>query len=444
MRRGDLDELRLANPVPETPAPPPVERLLARLDQEPILDSRRLEPARRSRWHRVRVGGPLLVSVGVTVAIVVGAFVLLRGAGNPRPAPVNRTSGTTIQHLVDILGVLRRPQTPADRALPDPSAGRPGEAFSAAINEARSGTPVLRLARLATVAPWGQKIFIDPVTPLTATRAATLEHRYPQLRKAFQQLRQNEPHTVTLALYGGRETSFGSVTDIEQGHQTTVQGPNGILGLDGFAPPLRVVMVIPDGVAKISFVLPRQAYPGAIVYPAAQTITVPVHNNIAAFQTDRYIDEDHWSKIGMIWYASSGASVKRIGEFSKLNTVLPDPELSANVRTKPQSSWDSVAVIPKTGSRSTTFTLAFRRPVSGAHRYTLRFTGPPTRPGCTSPVSQPPITRGPHLGVPSTARGQIADTQLSTKSWCPGTYHVSVTFAGNAQPFSTTTFSILR
>jgi hypothetical protein len=28
--------------------------------------------------------------------------------------------------------------------------------------EARSGTPVLRLARLATVAPWGQKIFIEP------------------------------------------------------------------------------------------------------------------------------------------------------------------------------------------------------------------------------------------------------------------------------------------
>ena len=105
---------------------------------------------------------------------------------------------------------------------------------------------------------------------------------------------------MTLALFGGRETSFGSPADIEQGQQTTVQGPNGILGLDGFAPPLRVVMVVPDGVAKISFLLPRQAYPGAIAYPASQTITVPVHNNIAAFQTDRYIDEDRWSKIGMI------------------------------------------------------------------------------------------------------------------------------------------------
>ncbi|MGH2893265.1 MAG: hypothetical protein ACRDPM_08350 [Solirubrobacteraceae bacterium] len=380
----------------------------------------------------------------MTVAIAVGAFVLLRGADNPKPAPVNRTPGTTIQRLVGILGVLRRPQTSADRGLPDSSRGRPGDAFSAAINEARSGTPVLRLARLATVAPWGQKIFIDPMTPLTAARAATLEHQYPQLRTALQQLRQSEPHTVTLALFGGRETSLGSVADIEQGNQTTVQGPNGILGLDGFAPPLRVVMVIPDGVAKISFRLPRQAYPGAIAYPAAQTFTVPVHNNIAAFQTDRYIDEDHWSKIGMIWYAPSGAIVKRIGEFSKLNAVLPDPMLALAVRTKPQSSWDSVAVIPKIGSRTTTFTLAFRRPVSGAHRYTLRFTGPPARSGCSSPASQPPVTAGPDLGIPSTARGQIADTPLPTKSWCPGTYHVSVTLADNAQPFSTTTFAISK
>ena len=135
------------------------------------------------------------------------------------------------------------------------------------------------------------------MTPLTADRASTLEHRYSELRQLLQQRRRQ---TVTLALFGGRETSFGSPADIEQGQQTTVQGPNGILGLDGFAPPLRVVMVVPDGVAKISFLLPRQAYPGAIAYPASQTITVPVHNNIAAFQTDRYIDEDRWSKIGMI------------------------------------------------------------------------------------------------------------------------------------------------
>lgn len=155
MRRDVLDELRRENPVPEAPAPAPVERLLARLDQEPLPDSRP-EALRRPGWRRVRVAVPLLASVGVTVAIAVGAFVLLRGAG--KPAPVAKAPGGTIQHLVDILGVLRRPQTPADRALPDRSEGGRAAALSAAITAAHSGTPVLRLARLATVAPWGQKL----------------------------------------------------------------------------------------------------------------------------------------------------------------------------------------------------------------------------------------------------------------------------------------------
>jgi hypothetical protein len=107
MRRDVLDELRRDNPVPEAPAPPPIQRLLTRLDQEPIPDPRP-KPTRHPGWRRIRTGAPLLVSVGVTVAIAVGAFVLLRGASNPAPTPVNRTPGTTIQHLVAILGVLRR------------------------------------------------------------------------------------------------------------------------------------------------------------------------------------------------------------------------------------------------------------------------------------------------------------------------------------------------
>ena len=124
MRRDVLDELRREHPVPETPAPPPVERLLAQLDQTPIPDSRP-NPMRHPGWQRVRVGGPLLASVGVTLAIAVGAFVLLRGAGNPTPAPVVKSPGGTIGHLVDILAVLRRPQTPADPDAVPPLRGQP-------------------------------------------------------------------------------------------------------------------------------------------------------------------------------------------------------------------------------------------------------------------------------------------------------------------------------
>jgi hypothetical protein len=143
----------------------------------------------------------------------------------------------------------------------------------------------------------------------------------------------------------------------------------------------------------------------------------------------------------MIWYAPSGAIVKRTGDFSQLNTVLPDPTPSAPVRTKNPSSWDSFTVVPSTGTQSTTFTLAFRRPVSGSYRYAFRFSGPTARGHCASPVGPAPIIRGPSLGIPSTSAGQIASTPLAAPTWCPGTYRVSVALAGQ-RPFSAATFTV--
>jgi hypothetical protein len=245
-----------------------------------------------------------------------------------------------------------------------------------------AGTPVIRLARLATITACGQKVFIAPMTPLTAAEAAALEHQYPFLKS---HLEQRPPQKLTLALFGNRETSFASPADIESGQQTIFDGAHSILGLDGTGPPLRVVMVIPDGVEQVAFYLPRQAYTGAIAYPAPETITVAVHDNIAAFEIDRYIDQDHWSRIGMIWYAPSGAIVTRIGDFRQLSTVRPDPHLSYTVRTQPPSKWDS----PR--------------------------------------------------------RGQIASTQITAQRWCPGTYRVSVAPAARAnRPFSTASFTVHR
>jgi hypothetical protein len=115
--------------------------------------------------------------------------------------------------------------------------------------------------------------------------------------------------------------------------------------------------------------------------------------------------------------------------------------LTVPVRTHNRSAWDSAKVIPSAGTGSTTFTVAFRRPVGGAHRYAFRFTGPAARTGCTSPVSPTPIVRGPALGIPSTDQGQIADTQFSGGPWCPGTYRVSVAVAGS-RPFSVAAFTV--
>jgi hypothetical protein len=478
MRHDALEELRAENPVPETLAPPPLEPLLARLDEEPPSD-RRQPPKPGAGRRRLWAVAPVLVGIAVAVAVAIGAVALLGRA--PKPAPASKPTSDTLQHLVDILGVLQRPQTAADRepaVLAGTLAGSHAPRRILALQAARTalmiGKPDVRLARLATITPWGEKVFIEPLTPVTATQAASLKRRYPQFRQAFEQ---PQPQTVRLALFGTMSISFGQVADIEDGGENTVEGlttqvaqpprcanrnrasrnhrvpctvgvravdnVTGILGLDGPSPPLRVVMVIPDGVAKVAFILPRQAYPGAIAYPATQTIAVPVHNNIVAFQTDRYIDQDHWSKIGMIWYAPSGAVVKRIGAFSQLNAVLPDPTLDYTVRTENPSKWDSVVVVPNAGGQSATFTVAFRRPASGAYRYAFRFTGPSPQAGCYSPVGQAAIIRGPDLGIPSTNRGQIASTQFSSQTWCAGTYHVSVALAtAIRRPFSTASFTV--
>ena len=48
--------------------------------------------------------------------------------------------------------------------------------------------------------------------------------------------------------------------------------------------------MFPDGVAKVAILLPRQGIPGEPAYKHTLAITVPVHNNVAAFQTTRYAD----------------------------------------------------------------------------------------------------------------------------------------------------------
>lgn len=439
-----LEELRAENPVPETLAAPALEPLLERLDEEPRSD-REDPPKSRSTRRRARALGPLLVSAAVVVAILIGAFALLRGTARPtqttKPTQATTRTSDTLQRLIDILGVLRRPQTPAERVLPAQLSGVQG-----LIMARNAGTPVIRLARLPTITSSGQKVFIVPMTPLTAAKVTALEHeyqkRYPFLKSLFNR-RPPGPQMVTLALVGNNGSSFASPAGIESGQLTFFDGANNsVLGLDGPAPPLRVVMVIPDGVAKVAVFLPRQAYPGAIAYPTPETITVPVHDNIAAFETDRYIDQDHWSMVGMIWYARSGAIVKRIGNLNQLHSVRPDPLLDHGVSTANPSTWDSLTVIPHAGSTATTFTMAFRRPLAGAYRYVFRFSGPAPHTGCYSPVRQA-IIRGPDLGISSTSRGQIASTQFSSQAWCAGTYKVSVALAARAsRPFSTARFTI--
>ena len=116
----------------------------------------------------------MAVAAGVVAAIAVGALALLRA--NPHSS--GRSGSSSAQPLLRILGVLRRPQ------------GHLGETVQQILGpgfRARSGlqgTPVVSLIRLATVTPWGQKVFLVPFKSPTATSIAHLPCAHTAVRRA--------------------------------------------------------------------------------------------------------------------------------------------------------------------------------------------------------------------------------------------------------------------
>lgn len=119
-------------------------------------------------------------------------------------APARASSAAAVRPLTSILAVLRRPQTTADR---NPVLIRELQHYYhhnkyASLHVALDGLPVLSLMRLATISPWGQRIYVVPFLPPTAAQ----KRRMPgEWRGAA------TPTTATLAVYpmsGKKITAF--------------------------------------------------------------------------------------------------------------------------------------------------------------------------------------------------------------------------------------------
>jgi hypothetical protein len=361
-------------------------------------------PARR----RSSLGAFAAVALsGAAVAVALGALVSLHGrsASTPsRPAPPAASSSPRRQ-LTDILGVLRRPQMPADLRIL--SHLTPPPPFF--------GTPDRSLIRFATTTPWGEKLYFVPMTAVTGGR-------------------QVERLSVFSTEGGG---GAGTPALIEAGQEIGTEGGGGIRGT-------RLTLVVPDGVVKVAFVLPRQPSPeqyGAPVYPHSQTLTVPVHDNVAAVQVARSIPA---GQLPMIWYGSDGHVVKRIGDVAGVNRVVatpkPGPEtpLSRAAERDP-STPNRVWVTPRVGGRDTIFKVHFRLLLNGAD-YSYRLSG----------TKCPAITvNGGDGGGTNDLRGRIWTDQVGAvagQAWCPGTYRLSVSIMGRAaaSPFGTASFTVKR
>jgi hypothetical protein len=405
------------------------------LERELVEAARRRATGRRRR-RRVNLSGfPAAVLVAVTVAVAAGALILL--GGHTRPPVTAAVPGR--QQLIDILGVLRRPQTKADLALPilrDLSRGPIA---------ARRGTPDLPLVRFATTTPWGEKLYFVPTKPPTAQQLARFARQHPAFAPFIARRLARGETLGVLSSRGG--SGGGNAAAIEAGYSLQTDGAG--RSFAGGSTQTRLILVVPDGVAKVVFVLGRQlagGTPGAPIYAHSLSVSVPVHDNLAAVQVNR---ECCNGQIPMLWYGAHGQIIKRIGDFMNLNRVIPPPKpgpetpLSRAAERNP-STPNPVWVRPQTGGPHTNFAVHFRVLLNDAdYQYTVSGA---RCPGITFP--------GGSGGGTNDLRGRIWSENLDAvtgQAWCPGSYHISVTVMDlgrygplkhPAHPFGTATFTV--
>jgi hypothetical protein len=385
----------------------------------------------------------IAASVLATVAIAGVAIVTLSGRQSHSESPATGPVPAGARGLVSQLAVLRRPQTSADLnpqflRLLDRRIGH-SQPF---------GTPVRSLIRLATVTPWGERVFLVPYRPLTR---AQLQKLPPGLRRFDMRRAARQGSSDGLAVSaGGCCVTAG---EIARGDAYGFGGGAG--GGSDF------VELVPDGVAKVSLLVARQDYPEGPIFPHPLIATATVHSNVFAVRVSRTVD-DLGSR--QIWYGSNGAVIKRIGKTSTSAlehvvlppTPAPETALSRRAELDP-STPNPVSVTPLTGGPHTTFTIRFRSLLNNAY-YLYRLYGP----GSTGCHGRAQLTYGWNNPGAIAARGQIVTnpyahpgnvTVLGSSelpAWCPGTFRVTVSASTtpplgsefSVKPFGSATFIV--
>jgi hypothetical protein len=225
------------------------------------------------RWRFVA----LLLVLGSLAALGAAVAVASVGHGSQTSKPQGAAAFAASPHsrgaespLLSVLGVLRRPQTRADltKRLLSSALLKYGSALD------DIGTPVIRLIRLATATPWGAKVFLVPLK--RTGHADALEE-------------------LELSSRLGTGGCCATASDIEH---------YGMGSFGGKAHAHHGVLIVPDGVAKVTIFPPSQ---GGKRSPGISAI---VHNNTAVFEFRGPL-EDPFAY--MTWYAPSGTVIKHRG-----------------------------------------------------------------------------------------------------------------------------------
>jgi hypothetical protein len=432
-----------ANPVVETTSMGAEEGAEARRVLERVLgapDS--VRPVREGQVRRPsRPVGWLASALGVMVAlaVVVVALVSLKGHTNPSAAAVPGR-----QQLIRIISVLRRPQTKADlEAEKLPVFRNPGPITTL-------GAPDIPLIRYATTTPWGEKLYFIPFKPPTASELSRSRLPAPAIRA-----RRRRGETLgVFSSHGG--AGGGTAQTIEAGRGMETEGVG--RAFNEGSTETRIILVVPDGVARVTFVLPRQpdrGNPYAPVYSHSSSVTVAVRDNIAAVQVNR---DCCGPQTAIIWYAANGRVIKTIGNPTSANQVIPPPKpgpetaLSRAAERNPATP-NRVWVTPSVGGPHSSYTLHFHVLLNHAD-YNYRYTGPYCPTIARMRTHGGGLFTAPGTDLRGTTwKDPLVEGPPGSRTWCPGTYHISVAVEGFkpngdfeflARPFGTATFTVRR
>lgn len=274
-------------------------------DHEPAR-SRRRPYARRRPLRAIGASLPIVLSVGVAIVIAAAALIAIRHGNSSNPAARDRPGASSRQELVQALGILRTQQTRSDL---DPDFG-PGFFGLTSLLGKRWGYPKLdrALVRVVHLPAWHAKAALEPATfqpsPSSPNRVEGLD-----LNLWIGSARTIPPSSDTGT--GPRPTTVSTL--LAHGLAIT-DGTPGKKLVDG-------VMVVPDGVARITLTPIRLIHPPVTVNPSRfGTATATVRDNVAAFQlpiptlANRHAFSGEFGAPAVaqdVWFDAGGNVVKR-------------------------------------------------------------------------------------------------------------------------------------
>lgn len=306
-----IERLRRLDPVPERLPPPPLQPLLLRLERWPDGPTAAgLTVVARGRRRRIPSSGALVTvfSVFVAVVIAVGALALLGDRGRaPQTRATSRASLATPgrRELIAMLGVLRRPQTKADI---DPWLVRFIRQRDSRMGLV--GTPDVPLMRRVTTS-WGENLYLIALKPPSASALHATWERMGRPRPPLRQfVARNDVETLGLFTSNGGGGSQ-TAADIQYLGSDAFEGAHAA----GLSPAQGgyqyLIRVVPDGVAKVVFVVRGhlgRVEPGIPANPPPATVAVTVHDNVAAARIKR---KGPAGRFEAIWYATNGRALRR-------------------------------------------------------------------------------------------------------------------------------------